>query len=143
MDANEFVLACLSTGNRELFSPVQVQKMFFLFDKEIPKETGGPFFNFIPYNYGPFDSKVYSILNELSYKGYVEIFNIKNWKEYKLTNLGQELGEKHLKELPELIKDYITDVVKFVRDLSFTDLVCTIYKHYPEMKENSVFRDKQ
>ena len=139
MKRKEFVLACLSTGNGELFSPVQVQKMFFLFDKKISNEIGGPHFKFLPYNYGPFDVKVYEILNELNIEKDVDIVLNKSWKEYRLTSNGQKKGEEYFNQFPVNIKEFIKGVSNFVRKLSFTDLIRTIYKHYPDMKTNSVF----
>ena len=41
--------------------------------------------------------------------------------------------------IDEPVMSYIKEVSKFVRALSFADLVSAIYKAYPEMKANSVF----
>jgi hypothetical protein len=45
-----------------------------------------------------------------------------------------------LGELPDQAKKYIQDVNALVRKLSFAELVASIYKAFPEMKVNSVFR---
>ena len=45
-----------------IFNPVQIQKLLFLFDREIPEQVGGPHFQFVAYHYGPFDLEVYGVL---------------------------------------------------------------------------------
>jgi hypothetical protein len=37
-------------------------------------------------------------------------------------------------------KDYVVNLANWVRQLSFQQLVASIYNKYPEMKANSVFR---
>ena len=52
MDRRDYVLATLSAGGEHTsFSPAQVQKLFFLIDREIPQWVGGPHFRFEPYDY--------------------------------------------------------------------------------------------
>lgn len=141
MDRKEFVLAVLASGGCGVrFTPVQVQKLFFLIDKEIPDLIGGCQFNFEPYNYGPFDKGVYDEVDELERQGYVEAFSENTWRNYSLTPGGQEIGEKLLASLPPEAQDYIKRASEFVRSLSFRQLVLAIYKAFPEMRENSVFQ---
>ena len=123
-------------------SPVQIQKLLFLIDREIPKLVGGPHFDFEPYQYGPFDSTVYSELRSLRAKGLVDVDLI--WwgrRGYSLSPEGQEKGEAILGELNEKAQAFIQKTSKFVRGLSFSKLVAAIYKAYPEMRENSVFQE--
>lgn len=141
MDQEKIILAGLVPAKGEAYTPVQVQKMFFLLDKNVSKSLGGPFFNFQPYNYGPFDKTVYEVLEQLSREGLVSLESQGNWRTYKLTVQGQKQGEKILSQLSAEIQDYIETVSQFVRGLSFTQLVRAIYKAYPEMKQNSVFQE--
>lgn len=143
MDKQSLVLAILSAGNGGEFSPVQVQKLFFLADKNISRYVGGPHFNFSPYDYGPFDKAVYGVLKELTIAGSLETCEVpgRSWQTYRLTQSGQCVGQDLLSRLPERVITYINDLVGFVRTLSFEELVSAIYKAYPEMKVNSVFRD--
>lgn len=140
MDRKQIILAGLATGNGASFSPVQVQKLFFLIDRNIPAIINGPLFNFQPYNYGPFDKAVYDTLEGLAAEGLVEIISQFTWKNYKLTDRGQETGENLLGELPEPARTYISELSSFVRSLPFSQLVSAIYKAYPEMRANSVFQ---
>jgi len=141
MNQNEIVLAALSASNGALHSPVQVQKLLFLIDRNLGKDIGGPHFNFHPYNYGPFDRAVYETLESLGNEGFVEIVSNHSWKEYALTEKGRAQGMAIFESLPIPTKKYIAEVSRFVRSLSFTQLVSAIYKAYPEMRANSVFQE--
>ena len=140
MNKRDLVLAALAPGKRASHTPVQVQKLLFLIDKEISDLIDGPYFDFQPYNYGPFDKAVYNVLFQLATEGLVQILNEWTWKSYRLTVPGQQLGEELLDSLSGNAKDYIQKVSDFVRILSFTQLVSAIYKAYPEMRANSVFQ---
>lgn len=140
-DRRDFVLAALTPGVGADHSPVQVQKLFFLIDRNIPELIGGPLFSFHPYNYGPFDQAVYQELETLAHEGAVELVAHATWKNYRLTPAGQRCGDDVLAGLPPKAQDYISRANKYVRSLSFTQLVAAIYRAYPEMRANSVFQD--
>src|ERR1700676_2085619 len=135
----ELVLSALAPAHGAVHSPVQVQKLLFLIDREIPDQVGGPHFNFRAYNYGPFDKAVYQDLELLSQTGLVAIIDQTGWHGFQLTTAGQEQGLRFLNQLPGPATDYIIRASEFVRRLSFANLVSAIYKAYPEMMENSVF----
>ena len=139
MTRQELVLAALSPANGATHTPVQVQKLFFLIDANIGALVDGPHFNFEPYHYGPFDQEVYRELTELSNKGYIDIERGK-WKSYRLTVEGQKKGDELFSSLDEKAADYIGKISHFVRSLSFTQLVASIYRAYPKMRERSVFQ---
>ena len=138
------VLAALSAGTAGSFAPVQVQKMFFLLDENISAEFGGKQFNFEPYDYGPFDKNVYSELNALQSMGLVELSYISptaGGRRYSPTPLGRNLGESALASLSPNAQNFIIDVSDFVRRLTFAQLVGSIYKAFPHMREKSIFVD--
>ena len=141
MTREELMLAAMSPAGTGPFSPVQVQKLFFLLDRNISAQTKGPHFRFEPYDYGPFDKEVYWELENLKDGGQVEIAESTEHgpRTYRLTNDGLNKGEEILGELTEPVQQYIRKVVKVVRSLSFSQLVSAIYQAYPEMKKNSVF----
>lgn len=141
MDRHALILAALSPSKGQPFTPVQVQKLFFLLDKNISTSINGPHFNFQPYNYGPFDHQVYSSLETLASEGLVTIATDGRWRDYRLSPKGQVEGERLLAGLPTKVRGYIEQVSTFVRSLSFMELVAAIYKAYPEMRANSVFQD--
>lgn len=141
MDKEEIILIGMATAERQFFSPVRVQKLFFLIDKNIAESLGGPFFDFEPYNYGPFDKSVYTTLESMSTEGFIEIVPEYTWKSYRLTEIGQAEGTRLLAILPVAIQKYIGELSIFVRSMSFSQLVSAIYKAYPEMRTNSVFQE--
>jgi uncharacterized protein YwgA len=136
----DIVLAALASGRFDQFSPVQVQKMFFLIDRNVGEQLGGPYFNFVPYDYGPFDAEVYEEIKKLSDDDFITINGYGSLRRYTLTEQGHEKGKSILERFPEVVQKYMSEVSKFVQKHSFTTLVAAIYKDYPEMKVNSVFR---
>lgn len=143
MEKKELILSALAVGNCDIYTPVQIQKLLFLIDKNVAQSTGGPFFDFQPYSYGPFDKQICDLLGSLSQEGDVEA--IRNpylkWVKYRLTPKGQKKGEAILNSIDSKAKGYIRKLSEFVRSLSFVELVSAIYKAYPEMRVNSVFQD--
>lgn len=139
----ELVLAALAAGqsNSEL-SPVQAQKLFFLIDRNVSEALGGEQYNFAPYDYGPFDSAVYSDLDWLSVpqEGCVEIVRSGRYRTYRLTERGRQIGEQRLEQLNPEARDYLGRAKDWVKSLSFQGLVRAIYQAYPDMRANSIFR---
>lgn len=143
MDRKKFMLAAMSPAGTGFFTPVQVQKMFFLFDMNISDQLGEEYFEFTPYDYGPFDVDVYRELEELENKGLVEIQDLYptlSPKRYRLTDDGLRVGAELFVNLDDFIQKYIHDVVEFVRSMSFAELVAAIYEFYPDMAANSTFK---
>lgn len=141
MTREELLLATLASVDGE-FSPVQIQKTMFLLDRKAASLTGGPHFSFRAYDYGPFDQTIYESLSALRNQGLVVISGDPTSKQrgYGLTTVGREKGKAILAGLAPQISGYISQLAKFVRSLGFAQLVSSIYKEFPEMKANSVFR---
>ena len=135
------LLAGLAAGGENAtFTPVQVQKLFFLLDREAAGLLEGPHFNFVPYDYGPFDRCVYSGLEDLSRQDLTRIHNTGRYRVYGLSQRGFQEGLNLLSQMPQPTRSYVANVAVWVRQLSFEQLVASIYNRYPEMKANSVFR---
>ena len=140
MKRPEFVLAVMAAGDSQ-FSPVQIQKMFFLLDRNVSKKVGGRKFKFRPYDYGPFDMAVYQEVDALKAHGLATVDGDGSDRKYGLTREGREQGQVALEKLPEGVQVYAREVADWVRSLSFSELVSAIYRDYPDMKINSVFRE--
>lgn len=141
MERTHLVLAALAAGGQNCsFTPVQVQKLFFLVDREAGSLLGGPHFNFVPYDYGPFDSDVYSEIESLSTEGLSEIDNTMRYRVYRLTPSGYEAGVAALSKVVEPARGFLVEAANWVKSLSFQQLVAAIYAKYPEMKTNSIFK---
>jgi uncharacterized protein YwgA len=142
MDKQSLLLAALSAGGTYQYTPVQVQKLIFLIERNVASDLGGQAFEFKAYDYGPFDSSIYEVLREIEDQGLaISSATTRGWKKYQLTEPGAAKGSRLLSQLPKRAADYVRSVSEFVRRLSFAELVSSIYKAYPEMKANSVFRE--
>ena len=134
------VLAALAAaGENATFTPAQVQKLFFLIDREASHLVDGPHFAFRPYDYGPFDSAVYVQLDILEREGFVSIV-AGRYRFYMLTAIGFVEGQQILRALPPSTRDFIEQTARWVRGLNFQQLVSAIYRRYPDMKANSIFQ---
>jgi uncharacterized protein len=140
MNRGDIILTAFAPAKGARHTPVQVQKLLFLIDKEIPHLVDGPYFDFKPYNYGPFDATIYNELLVLTKDNFVEIIFEENWRSYRLTDTGQQIGDKLLNSLTPQAQQFIQSLSEFIRSLSFAQLVSAIYKAFPEMKVNSVFQ---
>jgi uncharacterized protein YwgA len=133
MNRDEILLAALVAGGEgAVYSPVQVQKLMFLVDREAAGLVMGPHFDFKPYDYGPFDRQVYDSLEVLSGQGLTLMQNSGKYRMYSVTPDGFRLGEDLLNRLPDKARDFVTQASSWVRSVSFGQLVSSIYKAYPE-----------
>lgn len=143
LSQEDMTLAALAPAGGAPHSPVQVQKLLFLIDRNLSSLLGGPSFDFQPYHYGPFDRDVYATLEGLAKQGLVEITQGQGnkWPDYRLTATGQSRAAQIVDGLEERAQRYVQRASAFVRSLSFPELVSAIYKAYPEMRVHSVFQE--
>lgn len=141
MTRSEFVNAVMSAAGTGELSPVQVQKLFFILDEEV---LSNPCFAFRPYNYGPFDPDVYREIESLAEDGLAKI-TVGDFQHriYRLTDQGVKSGQLKMQDAPEWVQTFIAELVEWIIPLSFDEIVAYIYEHYPHMKENSVFQNRQ
>lgn len=142
MNRRNLVLAMLAAAEGRPYTPVQIQKAIFLVCTELPELIDdGPGFDFQPYDYGPFDSDVYSEIEGLVRRGQAVILpsGQGNWNTYAATDEGIDDGEDLLEELGE-DGEYIRKISDWVRSMSFSRLVKSIYEAYPHMRARSIFR---
>jgi hypothetical protein len=143
MNRRDLLLAVLACAGGRPYTPVQIQKAMFLIAEQMPELVkDGPNFAFAPYDFGPFDSDVYSEAAILSANNLAVISpsGIGNWNTYAASDGGLERGKELLGTLDEGTQDYLRQVSKWVRSQSFSGLVKSIYNAYPAMKVNSIFR---
>lgn len=141
MTKKALVLAALSSSSEHRYTPVQVQKLLFMVDRELSELIGAPRFKFAPYHYGPFDKQVYLELDKLARKGLIRIDDESSRvRNYSLTPDGYREGTAALARFSEPAQNYIKQASAFVTKNSFSRLVAAIYKAYPEMRVNSVFQ---
>ncbi len=143
MERKDVLLAALAATKRPFF-PVHLQKALFLVDRKLP-HLFAERYSFAPYDYGPFDSDVYSDASELRVPlGLVEIGKApgQSVRRYKPTVEGGEKGAQLLGAMEPGDAAMTRKIADLVTSMSFRDLVMSVYKSYPDMKVNSVFVDR-
>ena len=140
MTPKDWTLLVLVAAGKPV-SPVQLQKSLFLLGRNLgASQLGQPFYQFQAYDYGPFCQQVYADAEGLECAGDVVITSGGRYREYAATPSGVERAAKLRKGLDPVAATYLDEVVRWVRARSFNELVKAIYRAYPEMKANSVFR---
>jgi len=142
MTRADLLLVVLAAANGAPYKPAQLQKTVFLITQNTQLVDRGPKFNFRPYNYGPFDKAVYDEAETLKLQGWarIEPSGYGQWNIYGATDDGLAFGREILETLPPAIAKYIHDTSHWVRSVSFSTLVKSIYAQYPGMQVNSIFQ---
>lgn len=139
MTRDQVVLAGMAAaGHRAKFDAVQLQKLFFLIDREIPHLIGGPHFDFQPYHYGPFDRAVHDVLDHLLASGDAAVDTSFRYPLYSLTASGLETGTRFLMEMHDSASCYMKEASAWIMATPFQPLLAAIYRRYPDMARNSV-----
>jgi len=102
--------------------------------------VGKDFYHFTPYNYGPFDKQVYLDADALAERGLVSIKTPSRWREFAASPEGLNAAAAIQQGAPVDAAIYLRRIVAWARDLTFQQLVRSIYARYPEFKANSVFQ---
>lgn len=140
--AKWLLLSLLPATGRGL-TPVQLQKVLFVFGQRAGAAVGADFYSFQPYHYGPFDAQIYSDAEFLAAHGLVTIEPTggQSLRTYALTLTGRELTENLSASGNTKAVDFLARVVQWAQRLTFAQLVRSVYESFPAMRENSVFRD--
>lgn len=136
---SEIVTASFAAGGpAATYDPIRAQKLLFLVDREVSERIGGPFFDFRPYRYGPFDPTVYRVLEGLVGEGEVRIDHSGRYPRYSLTDSGERRGMTVLGRLPDAVETYIRKAARWVRLTPYRRMLSAIYRQYPDTAVNSV-----
>jgi hypothetical protein len=138
----DWTLLAIALAEGKPLSPVQLQKSVFLFGKLLPDEVlPEDFYEFAPYNYGPFCPEVYRHAEELAEEGLVQISSVAThgYSQYSATPEGLTEGQRLARLLAPDVAEHAYAIVEWVRAQTFRGLVSAIYEKYPEYRANSVF----
>lgn len=144
MSRCDWLLLALAEAGPRGHSPIQIQKTMFVFWKGTERVLpGDAFYDFVPHNYGPFDAAIYRDLDLLALAGLVEIDRTasRGGRIYRATPAGMEHAAQYRREQPEVVVRYLAEAVSWVQRKSFVDLVRSIYRNWPEYRQNSIFVD--
>jgi len=138
MKKEELLLLVLDRAGEKGLTPAQLQKAIFLLSKNFPSKFGN-FYDFQPYNYGPFDKCIYLDFEKLEESGLAEKIDHNNPRHlYSISSEGHKSTDNINIKAEE--QEYIKRLVAWIQTLTFQELISTIYKKYPEYKANSIFR---
>lgn len=137
-ERSAIVLAALCAGGRTArFNAIQAQYLLFLIDREIPREVGGPHFDFQPAEGGPFDPAVHQVIEALAAAGRAATDNAGPYWTCIATETGYREGMGHLTEMPRPARQYVSRAARWVLSQPFWAMVSGIFRQYPEMAVNS------
>ena len=139
MDRKYWTLLALGAAEGKALTPVQLQKTLFLLGQAFPEMED--FYDFVPYNYGPFDASIYEDAKILAQEGLVNIDtpNGCRWYVYSCTSAGLSHADQVVEDIPQEIWRFLIKIVDWIFPLSFSQIVSAVYRAYPQMKVNSVF----
>jgi hypothetical protein len=139
-ERSRWLLLALEAAGENGLTPVRLQKSLFVFGRRTKVPLKG-FYDFQPYDYGPFDAQVYRDAEVLAAAGFIAIDEAHTLRKFRLTRLGQAQAADLATKMPKPSVDFMRAVVAWTQRLSFSALVRAIYESFPEMSANSVFRD--
>ncbi|WP_457608042.1 hypothetical protein [Nitratifractor sp.] len=160
----ELLLLLLYLDNKKpIVGHTKLQKMVFLFEKEIYKKYGFSnlmqnLFGFEAYHYGPYSKRVVKDLDFLNNYGFIDIKNYslddstdylendeyrKNYFEYNITSTGiKYVEDRVLTKLDQFQVEALEGLKKGVNSMEIDKLLSYVYRNYPEMTKNSLIKGK-
>ncbi|MCY4466737.1 MAG: hypothetical protein OXE46_14500 [Chloroflexi bacterium] len=134
----DILLRIIVAAQGDAVSPVQLQKVAFLVGQECPNDVPSDYYEFVPYDYGPFCKDIYQDVEELERRGHISISPsaLGTRKEYRATFRSRDIEFSHM---PAPVAEYIAKAVEWAKPLSFGELVSAIYQVYPAYATNSIY----
>ncbi|MFC1735385.1 DUF488 family protein [Candidatus Hydrogenedentota bacterium] len=123
------ILCLLAGANREV-SRIELMKWAFILSREYCSRKDGPFYDFVPYQYGPFSFALYRDMEPLVERGLVMEVSEKTWQ----ITLD---CEDFLDDLSSEVRDGIAETIKRFADESQKSLMDYVYEKYPWFTVNS------
>ena len=132
------ILSLLARAGKPL-SPTVFVKLVFLLRQETGLERVPSFYDFVPYNYGPFSFTLYWDLGSLQQSGYVTT------EEERIALCGRtlDLAQKEAEGLPAFIQVAVADVLKSYGRMKQSSLVRDVYSRYPWFALNSKLPERR
>lgn len=139
LTAKDWNLLVIAAAKGKALEPVQLQKALFLLAEKLPLPRHSRY-AFRAYDYGPFCAAIYSDAEELQNEGLVVVEHGGRYRRYYATAEGLDEAKALRQRLDQRSQSYLDEVIRFVRQLSFKELVEAIYEEFPSMRANSVYR---
>jgi uncharacterized protein len=141
IDRRHWALLALAHSPDGALTPVQIQKTMFLLGESYRPLVASDFYNFRPYNYGPFDADVYRDLDQLVADGLaIKQHRSGATREYMITESGTRKAQELKRRVPAAVTEYLSATASWARRLTFSQLVRAVYARFPTYRANSVFQ---
>ncbi|HRS72630.1 MAG TPA: DUF488 family protein [Anaerohalosphaeraceae bacterium] len=122
------ILYMLQLAQRPI-SHLEMVKWCFLLATETPSKGGDSFYQFVPYQYGPFSFGLFQEMNKLSEEGLVKLSDKKSWSAIGIYDCAGDLKSQ--------LRHDIFDIVKSYGKCKVDAVIEHIYSKYPYFTMNS------
>ncbi len=141
MVASEDLILLLADGAEGPYDldPVRVMKGCFIIS-QAGRPAWRTLFQFRPYDYGPFDTRVYNARDALLSDGLLRADRSGRYDSYTLTDDGEARISEITEELGQHDADWVRSIGRYVTSKSFSKLLDEIYIRWPDFTTQSVHR---
>jgi len=115
------ILLAMSTSKGETYSPIQIQRIINKISRDLGDQVESLRFEFEPYNKKSSYMNVNDALKDLETDGFVESIPFKTWKNFRLSEKGQSLGEGFWSSLDQSFQERISGIVEDVLSSPFPE----------------------
>ncbi len=144
MTPQDQLLFYIAAGDQPT-DPIRIMKGLFLFTQEV-KAGNLPAqqhtFVFQPMSYGPCATAVYEELDDLAESGRIVALPVlgQSWSRYQVTEIGRQEARRIEEREPTEVTAFLRELRQWCDQHSFSSLLKSIYKGYPDFAVNSVFK---
>jgi hypothetical protein len=121
------------------FDPIRMMKGSFIVS-QAGRTAWRTLFSFRPYDYGPFDVRVYGARDALVAEGLLQREKTGRYASYTLTDNGRQRVQEVEQEIGPEGAEWVRRVGRYVTSKSFSRLLDEVYARWPEFAERSVVR---
>lgn len=140
---NLIVLDLLNEDNREsITGKTKFQKLIFLIEDELKKKGATSDFNFVPFRFGPYSSKLSFLIDEMIRKGFIKrikkTFDNQEIISFSITEDGvRELVRLQQNENNENVIKVVRAFKSYFKKYPLDKLLMAVYKKYPQFTSKS------
>jgi uncharacterized protein (DUF488 family) len=128
-NAQRAILSLLtkSSFRERRLSRTSLVKLLFLAAKEIRARDRGPFYDFVPYKYGPFSFALYRDLSELARDSWLT-----EGEALQIPDPQKTAALEQARKMPPALRAGLAEVWDQYGGLPDRELIATVYARYPE-----------
>ncbi len=145
-DISQWMLVWMALDESKMVrgKTVFVKQMFVVANEVIPQLK--PLFKFYPHRFGPYSKEFESALNGLVDGRFVReileqegqgIFSTDARRDYVLLLEGETEAHRLLAQVPQPLKDKLTEYRKLLSRMGYIGLLSYVYSTYPDFTKNS------